>query len=34
MLGNDAVDAVLAHADQVQADVRAWEKVARNLDFV
>ncbi|WP_436770972.1 oxidoreductase [Yinghuangia sp. YIM S09857] len=33
VLGNDAVDAVLEHADQVRADVRAWEATGRDVEF-
>lgn len=33
VLGNDAIDAVLDHADRVRADVRAWEAVGRDLEF-
>jgi len=29
-LGNDAVDAIFAHLDGVQAEITAWEKVARD----
>ncbi|KPI26315.1 short-chain dehydrogenase/reductase SDR [Actinobacteria bacterium OK074] len=32
-LGNDGVDAVLTHLDQVRADVTAWEKPARATTF-
>ncbi|NUU25861.1 MAG: SDR family NAD(P)-dependent oxidoreductase [Streptomycetaceae bacterium] len=33
VLGNDAIDAVLAHSEQVTADVRTWEDLGRSLDF-
>ena len=33
VLGGDAVDAVLAHADTVRAEVTAWQEVARSTDF-
>jgi hypothetical protein len=29
-LGEDAVDAILGHLDQVRADITAWEKVSRD----
>ncbi|MBV9384782.1 MAG: SDR family NAD(P)-dependent oxidoreductase [Streptosporangiaceae bacterium] len=29
-LGDDAIDAILAHLDSVRADIAAWEKVARD----
>ena len=29
-LGDDAVDAILGHLDQVRAEITAWEKVARD----
>ncbi|MFF3904659.1 oxidoreductase [Streptomyces sp. NPDC001848] len=32
-LGNDGVDAVLGHLDQVRADITAWEKVTRATAF-
>jgi NAD(P)-dependent dehydrogenase (short-subunit alcohol dehydrogenase family) len=32
-LGNDAVDAVLAHLDAVREDVAKWEPITRNTDF-
>ncbi|HEY1178237.1 MAG TPA: oxidoreductase [Phytomonospora sp.] len=33
VLGNDAIDAVLAHGDQVRADIHAWEATGRGLEF-
>jgi NAD(P)-dependent dehydrogenase (short-subunit alcohol dehydrogenase family) len=32
-LGNDGVDAVVAHLDQVRAEIAAWEKTARATSF-
>ena len=32
-LGNDAVDAVLAHLDAVREDVASWEPITRNTDL-
>ena len=32
-LGNDAVDAVLAHLDAVREDVAGWEPITRNTDL-
>jgi NAD(P)-dependent dehydrogenase (short-subunit alcohol dehydrogenase family) len=32
-LGNDAVDAVLAHLDAVREDVAGWERITRNTDL-
>ncbi|WP_051108003.1 SDR family NAD(P)-dependent oxidoreductase [Actinomadura atramentaria] len=32
-LGNDAVDALTAHADSVRRELLAWEDVARGTDF-
>jgi NAD(P)-dependent dehydrogenase (short-subunit alcohol dehydrogenase family) len=32
-LGNDAVDAIAAHLDQLGADLRGWEKVSRGTDL-
>ncbi|MGX6605812.1 oxidoreductase [Micromonosporaceae bacterium Da 78-11] len=32
-LGGDAVDAIAAHHEQLQADLRAWEKVSRGTDL-
>jgi NAD(P)-dependent dehydrogenase (short-subunit alcohol dehydrogenase family) len=29
-LGDDAVDAILSHIDSTRADIRAWEKLARD----
>ena len=29
-LGDDAVDAILSHLDGTRADVRSWEKLARD----
>ncbi|MEU3725574.1 oxidoreductase [Streptomyces sp. NPDC031705] len=32
-LGNDALDAILAHADAARAEARTWESVSRGTDF-
>ncbi|MFF3245825.1 oxidoreductase [Streptomyces sp. NPDC002870] len=32
-LGEDSIDAVLGHLDQVRADITAWEKVGRDTRF-
>ncbi|MQY08049.1 oxidoreductase [Actinomadura macrotermitis] len=32
-LGNDAVDALVAHADGMREELLAWEKVSRGTDF-
>ncbi|MEV8463204.1 MULTISPECIES: oxidoreductase [Streptomyces] len=32
-LGNDAVDAITAHAEAARAEALAWEKVSRGTDF-
>ena len=32
-LGDDAVDAILAHLDGVGTELSAWEKVARDTAF-
>jgi hypothetical protein len=29
-LGDDAVDAILSHLDRTGADIRSWEKLARD----
>ncbi|WP_175671634.1 oxidoreductase [Burkholderia ambifaria] len=33
LLGNDAVDAALAHIDALRVNVTAWEKLSRSADF-
>jgi NAD(P)-dependent dehydrogenase (short-subunit alcohol dehydrogenase family) len=32
-LGDDAVDAILSHLDRTRADIRTWEKLARDTKF-
>ncbi len=32
-LGNDAVDALVTHADAVRAELLAWERLSRSTDF-
>jgi hypothetical protein len=32
-LGDDAVDAILAHLEGVRAELSVWEKVARGTSF-
>ncbi|MFF8380987.1 oxidoreductase [Streptomyces sp. NPDC015661] len=32
-LGDDSIDAILAHLDQVRADLNAWDKVGRDTRF-
>jgi hypothetical protein len=32
-VGGDAIDLVRAHAEQILADLAAWEKVGRSIAF-